>query len=153
MSISTMERAGVSGMSIDNLTGEQEDAVHGNDRSRGLLPSPSSSGTDESSITPFNNKVELSGFELDNAIGDWDDTAQGNDLVKEHLPSPSSSRTEERSVTPSEAPARRNAKDSKITKRVSSKQKSKTTSLIQQAMFKSYIREDFLPFIKMNLPY
>ena len=153
MSISTIGRAGVSGMGIDNLTGEQEDAVHGNDQTRGLLPSPSSSGTDERSITPFTNRVELSGLEVDNAIGDWEDTAQGIDLVQGHLPSPSSSRIEERSITPSKAPARRNAKDPKITKRVSSKQKSKTTSPVQQIMFKSYIREDFLPFIEMNLPY
>ena len=153
MSISTIGRAGVSGMGIDNLTGEQEDAVHGNDQTRGLLPSPSSSGTHERSITPFTSRVELSGLEVDNAIGDWEDTAQGIDLVQRDLPSPSSSRIEERSVTPSEAPARRNAKDPKITKRVSSKQKGKTTSPVQQIMFKSYIREDFLPFIEINLPY
>ena len=153
MSISTMDKAGVSGMGIDDLTGEQEDAAHENDQSRAILPSPSSSGTDESSITPFTNRVELSGLEIDNPIGEWEDTAQGNDLVQGHLPSPSSSRIEERSVTPSEAPARKNTKHPKITKRVSSKQKSKTTSPVQQIMFKSYIRDDFFPFIETNLPY
>lgn len=148
-----MDRAGLSGMDIDNLTGEWEDAAHGNDLSLGLLPSPSSSGTDESYITPFTNRTELSAFDVDHPTGDWEDTAQGNDLVQGHLPSPSSSRTEERSITPSEAIARRNAKDPKITKPVSSKQERKMTSSGQQIMFKSYIREDFLPFIEMNLPY
>ena len=153
MSTSTVDRAGLSGLGIDHLTGEQEDAARGNDLSRGLLPSPSSSGIDESSITASTPRTELSGLDVDSPIGDREDAAQGNDLVQGHLPSPSSSRTEERSVTPSEAPSRKNAKDPKITKRVSSNQKRKMTSPVQQTMFKGYIREDFLPFIGMNLPY
>ena len=39
------------------------------------------------------------------------------------------------------------------TQRLFSKQKRKTTSPVQQIMFESYIREDFLPFMEIHLPY
>lgn len=153
MPISSVDRTRFSGLGIDNMTGDQEDAAYGNDLSPGLLPSPLSSGTDESSITHSTPRTEISGLDVDNPTGDWEDAAQGNDFFWGHLPSPSSSRTDERSVTPSEAPSRENAEDPKLTKRVSSNQKRKMTSPAQQIMFKSCIREDFLPFIEMNLPY
>ena len=76
-----MDRAGLSGMGIVDLTGEQENTAHSNGLSRGLLPSPSSSGTDESSFTTFTNRIKLSVLDVDDPIVDWEDTAQGNDLV------------------------------------------------------------------------
>ncbi len=105
MSTSSVDRAEYTGLGVESLTGDQVDATHVHNLSQGLLPSPSPSGTDESSIPPSNT------------------TSQ------------------------------RIAKDSKITKRVASNQHRKKTSPVQQYIFGVYIRDDFLPFMKMNVPY
>ena len=105
MSNTSVHRAEYSGLGVDSLTGDQVDATHVHNPSRGLLPSPSPSGTDESSVTPSN------------------------------------------------IASQRNAKDTKIAKRVSSNSHRKKTSPVQQYIVGLYIRDDFLPFIKMNIPY
>ena len=154
MPISSVDRAESSELDVDNLTGDPEDAARGNDQSQGHLPSPSSLGPEESSIDPSGTpRPEFSGLDIDDPAGDQEDAALVNDLSRELLPSPPSSRIEQSSFTVSKAYSRRNSKDSKIRKRFSSNQNRKKTSPVQQLVFTSYLREDFLPFIEMSLPY
>ena len=47
-----MDRVQYSGLAVDSMAGDQVDTTHAHNISRGLLPSPSPSGTDESSMTP-----------------------------------------------------------------------------------------------------
>ena len=54
MSCSSVDRVQYSGLAVDSLAGDQVDTAHVYKLSRGLLPSPLPSGTDESSMTPPN---------------------------------------------------------------------------------------------------
>ena len=129
MSISPMDRAGVSGVGIERQ-----------EQMRALLPL----STTELSFLDSNLIMPLVTGKIQHKVITWSsDIYHLHHLQEQKRYQP----------PPSDAPAQRNAEDPKITKLVSSKQKAKTTSAVQQTMFKSYIREDFLPSIGMNLPH
>lgn len=103
--------------------------------------------------TSLVDRAKISRLGANDLVGDQEHARLEDALYKGYPPSPSSLGTNDNSIISPNPSSWRNAKELNIANRVTSSRSRVGTPSGQQVLLRNYIREDYVSFIEMNLPY